>query len=72
VAELEPAPQQGVVLCNQQEAMCFCHEPHAHTSPHICPCGGSWSYDEDGTFHIHAWPTALPPTSILFGGNNSG
>ena len=52
--------------------MCFCHEPHAHTSPHICPCGGSWSYDEDGTFHIHAWPTALPPTSILFGGNNSG
>jgi len=46
----------AIVVCQEREAACRCAEPLDHEGPHVCRCGGSWTYDADGAFVIVAWP----------------
>jgi hypothetical protein len=48
------------VVCGTSEAECVCVEMPDHDGAHVCKCGGSWSLDADGTFHMHALPFRLP------------
>lgn len=52
-AEVERQPQ---VFCGLREASCVCFLGRDHAGPHVCTCGGSWSIDADGRFHIHSMP----------------
>jgi hypothetical protein len=54
------------VVCGTVEMACVCDEVPDHPGPHLCKCGGSWSFDSDGNFRVHALPQALPaPTEDL-------
>lgn len=42
-------------FCVDTRADCRCREPAGHEPPHVCPCGGSWHY-EDGEFYADSFP----------------
>lgn len=45
--------------CGAIEESCICVLEGEHVA-HKCECGGSWSVDAEGNFHIHAWPGSEP------------
>jgi hypothetical protein len=57
---------RGRVLCRSVLSACKCREDADHTSPHKCPCGSSWTGEED-TDGLTV--LKLPPiASLLYGG----
>ena len=54
------ATDSAEVVCGAEAAHCICDEPHGHTTPHACKCGGKWrgTLDEPD-FDVVAWPTAV-------------
>ena len=39
--------------------MCVCSQEEGHEGPHLCKCGGCWSFTKDGKFRVHAWPPGV-------------
>lgn len=42
--------RQERASCDCVEAACVCKLPANHAGAHECDCGGSWTFDEDGSF----------------------
>jgi hypothetical protein len=50
--------------CGTVEAACVCSLPLRHDGPHVCDCGGSWHFDNDGEFVADTLPN-LSPLALL-------
>jgi len=55
-----PSAVPDSVFCDDHASYCRCRQPAGHTPPHVCPCGGSWTYDAAGRFQAGE----LPPPEI--------
>lgn len=55
-------PEPGITMvCGTAFAECICVEAPDHDGAHVCKCGGSWSFDADGKFHVRALPQYVLP-----------
>lgn len=51
-------------ICGLVEASCTCSEPPLHDAPHVCRCGGAWTFDEAGAFVPVTFPTLAGGLSL--------
>lgn len=54
-----PAVIEEVRPCSMVEARCICCLPTNHEGEHLCGCGGSWTYGDDGLMVPHMFPGGI-------------